>query len=78
MLEKHSEVLKNELGCITDVEAKFQIDDSVEPWFLKARPVPYHVRDRVNDELSILEREGNPGESGFFRLGMSNCANCKN
>ena len=58
VLEKHSEVFKDELGCITDVEAKFQIDDSVKPRFLKARPVPYHLRDRVNDELSRLEREG--------------------
>ena len=58
VLEKHSEVLKDELGCITDVEAKFQIDDSLEPMFLKARPVPYHLRERVNDELSGLEREG--------------------
>ena len=56
MLEKHSEVFRDELGCITDVEAKFQIDDSVEPRFLKARPVPYHIRDRVNDELCRLER----------------------
>ena len=58
VLEKHSELFKDELRCITDVEAKFQIDDSVEPRFLKARPVPYHLRDCVNDELSRLEREG--------------------
>ena len=58
VLEKHYEVFKDELGCITDVEAKFQIYDSVKPRFLKARPVPYHLRDRVNDELSRLEREG--------------------
>ena len=56
VLDKHSEVFKDELGCITDVEAKFQIDDSVR--FLKARPVPYHLRDRVNDELVRLGREG--------------------
>ena len=51
-------MFKDELGCITEVEAQFQIDDSVEPRFLKARPVPYHLRDRVNDKLSRLEREG--------------------
>ena len=55
VLGKHSEVFKDALGCITDVEAKFQ---TVEPRFLKARPVPYHLRDRVNDELSRLERGG--------------------
>ena len=58
MLEKHFEVFKDKLGCISDEEAKFQIDDSVESRFLKARPVPYHLRDRVNDELFRLEREG--------------------
>ena len=57
VLDKHSEVFKDELGCITDVEAKFQIYDSVEPRFLKARPVPYHLHNRVNDELARLERE---------------------
>ena len=57
VLDKHSEVFKDELGCITDVEAKFQIDDYVEPMFLNARHVPYHLRDRVNDELTRLERE---------------------
>ena len=36
----------------------FQIDDSVEPMFLEARPIPYHLRYRVNDELFILEQEG--------------------
>ena len=29
-LEKHSEVFEDELGCITEVEAKFQYDDYVE------------------------------------------------
>ena len=58
VLDKHSEVFKDELGCITDVEAKFLIDDSVDQRFLKARPVPYHLHDCVNDELSRLEREG--------------------
>ena len=54
VLGKHSDVFNDELGCITDVEAKFQIEDSVEPSFLKPRPVPYHLSDRVNDELSRL------------------------
>ena len=69
MLEKHSEVFKDELGCITDVEAKFQIDDSVEPRFLKARPVPYHLRDRVNDKLASLEME-----EIIERVDFSDCA----
>ena len=48
MMDNTSEVFKDELVCITDVEAKFQIDDSVEPRF----------RDRMNDEQSRLKREG--------------------
>ena len=36
VLGKHSEVFKDELGCITHVQAKFQIDDSAEPRFMKA------------------------------------------
>ena len=50
-------MFRDELGCIIDREAKFNIDDSVEPRFLKAKPIPYHLRDRVNDELSRLERK---------------------
>ena len=79
VLEKHYEVFKDELGCITDVEAKFKIDDSVEPRFLKARPVPYHLRDCVNDELSRLEREGilEIIDSSDWAC-PCNCAYCKN
>ena len=37
--------------------------------FPNAKPVPYHLRDRVNDELSRLEREGI-----LERVDSSDCA----
>ena len=40
VLEKYSQVFKDELRWITNVKAKHRIDDSVEPRFTKARHVP--------------------------------------
>ena len=54
VLGKHSAVFKDELICIIDEEAKFQIYNSVEQRCVYAKPVPYHL---CECELSRLERE---------------------
>ena len=58
ILKKHTNVFSDELGLITGVQATFNIDPSVKPRFMKARPVPYALRKNVTDELNRLETEG--------------------
>ena len=58
VLDKHSAVFGDDLGAIDGVQASFNIDPSVQPRFLKARPVPYAIRDKVEAELCRLEKEG--------------------
>ena len=40
LLQKHSDVFKDELGTLKDFEAKIYIDPGANPRFCKARPVP--------------------------------------
>lgn len=40
------------------MSAKITIEDNTKPWFFKARPVPFAMIDRVNEELMRMERVG--------------------
>ena len=46
ILKKHTNVFSYDLGLITGVQATFNIDPSVKPRFMKARPVPYALRKK--------------------------------
>ena len=58
MLDRHSEVFKEELGHIKGAPATLLIDPTQQPRFYKARPVPYALRSKVETELSRLEGQG--------------------
>ena len=58
LLDRYSEVFKDELGTIQGTTAKIQVDPTVQPRFCKARSVPYALRAKVDTELVCLEREG--------------------
>ena len=55
ILKKHNDVISDELGLINGVQATFNIDPSAKPRFMKARPVPYAICQKVTDELNRLE-----------------------
>ena len=57
ILRKHTNLFSDEIGLITGVQATFNIDPSVIPRFMKARPVPYVLHQRVTDELNRLRTE---------------------
>ena len=57
ILKKHTNVFSDELGLIIGVQATFNIDPLVKPRFMKARPVPYALRQKVTGELNRLETE---------------------
>ncbi len=45
-------------GLIKDFKADVRVKSDSPPKFFKARPVPYSLRDKVEEELNRLEREG--------------------
>ena len=58
VLEENQDVFKEELGTLNGMEAKIYVDEKSSPRYLKARPVPYALKKRVEDELERLEKEG--------------------
>ena len=53
-----AEVLDERLGCISGCEATIHLQDGAVPKCIPARPVPYALRSKVDNELDRLEREG--------------------
>ena len=58
VLKQHSAVFKDELGTVQGTAAKIHVDAQAKPKFCKPRPVPYALREKVDQELSRLEAEG--------------------
>ena len=57
-MAKHRLLFADELGPVQGMKAKFHINKDATPKFCKARPVPYALKSKVEDELSRLEKEG--------------------
>ena len=58
IIEKFPEVFTPELGCLKDFKVSIPVKDDSKPKFCKARPVPYALRSRVEEELDRLEEQG--------------------
>ena len=58
LIAQYSDVFRPELGKFTDCELSLLVEDSVHPRFFKARPLPYALRERVDQELDRLIRLG--------------------
>ena len=57
-LERHGEVFQAELVTLRGYEAKIHVDPGAKPRFCKARTVPYALREKVEQELDRLTKEG--------------------
>ncbi|KAF0298010.1 hypothetical protein FJT64_004629 [Amphibalanus amphitrite] len=66
LLEKYSELFKDDLGCARDVELNIPVDPAVKPIFYKPRTVPLAYREKVDAELErqIKEAAGDLPEPG--------------
>ena len=70
LLDKYSEVFKEELGSLKGFKAKLWVNDD-NPIYCKARPVPYSVRSLVEDQIDkLVDHRTNC----LFRLGGTYCA----
>ena len=58
MLDKHKPVFQEGLGRLKGFKAKIYVDPSSKPRFCRARSVPYAMRDKVEEELKRLQKEG--------------------
>ncbi|KAL5250031.1 hypothetical protein ACHWQZ_G015941 [Mnemiopsis leidyi] len=55
---KENTVFKPGLGLVKDYEAKLTLKDDAKPVFLKARSLPYALRDKVGKQLKTMEEQG--------------------
>ena len=58
LLEEYQEVFNEELGTMKEIKAKLHVKEGSVPKFHRPRPVPYAMRQPVEDEIHRLEREG--------------------
>ncbi len=58
ILRKHAEVFGDELGNMKDITVKLAIKTDSKPKCLKACPVPYVIKPKVETELDRLEKTG--------------------
>ena len=58
VLDKHAALFDGTLGCMKDVEVDLHIKPEAKPKFFKPRPVPYHLKQKTEDELQRLENLG--------------------
>ena len=58
VLDRHTEIFQPGLGTLKGYQATIHVDAGAKPRFWKARPVPYALRDKVEQELERLTQEG--------------------
>ena len=58
VLDRHAAVFQEGLGKLKGYKAKITLDPKAIPRFCKARPVPYALKAKVEDELDRLTAEG--------------------
>lgn len=51
---KYSDVFSDELGKLKDLKAKLILKENSSEKFVKARPVPYSLRDKIDKDLEKL------------------------
>ena len=58
VLDSHAEVFQEGLGTMKGFKVKIYVDTNAAPRFNRARSVPYALRDKVDQELDRLTKEG--------------------
>ncbi|XP_061177726.1 uncharacterized protein K02A2.6-like [Saccostrea echinata] len=58
ILDRHQAVFGSEIGRLEGIRGTLYLEDNAQPKFCKARPVPYSLKPKVEEELKRLEKEG--------------------
>jgi len=58
ILQKHVQLFEEGGGILQGTKARIHVDPTVTPIFHKARPVPYALREKIEQDLERLERAG--------------------
>nr|XP_029720499.1 uncharacterized protein LOC115262237 [Aedes albopictus] len=58
LIERYGNVCEKSMGKIEGLTAKLQLKPDVRPVYLRARPVPFSIRDAVEEEIKTLEKNG--------------------
>ena len=58
ILKENQEVFKEGLGTLEGFKADIRVNPSARPRFFKARPVPYALKKKIDQELERLQQEG--------------------
>ena len=58
MTHKYAAVFKEELGKVKGYKAKIHLKENASPHFCKPRPVPFAIKEKVEQELRRLQDEG--------------------
>ena len=55
ILQKHAQLFEEGLGTLQGTKAKIHVDPTATPIFHKARPVPYALREKIEQDLGTIE-----------------------
>ncbi|XP_018401810.1 PREDICTED: uncharacterized protein K02A2.6-like [Cyphomyrmex costatus] len=58
ILQQFNDIFEPEVGCIPNFTCSLKLREEAKPVFLKARDVPFALRDKVDTELDTLEAQG--------------------
>jgi len=58
VLDKFADVFSGELGCLKGQPVKLLVPENATPKFFKARPVPFLLKEKVEEELNNLQSQG--------------------
>ena len=58
LCEKYPDIFKAELGTVRSFKASIKVEEGAKPKFVRARSVPYSMREEVEKELERLVAEG--------------------
>lgn len=58
LLEEYKELFDNKMGKIKNFEIQLKLKQGVKPIFRRFRNVPFALKERVENEIERLEREG--------------------